>query len=336
MYALRLIWSGSEYYNPRFSLCRRLYVPREGESGRHGDVTPGRRREPLRAADVIDDADRAEVAGFAAGPDDVEMVGTSYATTLIPDCSSDVSPEAIVTDANAVGPEWKVSTTDAEDWATERATACGTDPESWDDESSDTSSITTEIEASTDASAAEDEAAASASDIAASEPEDWDAEMAAAPAVVPSNVLIAAPATLSSAMQGAGLTHVQAVNCLLRIPYLQELGLYQSIVPMLEDEREGSRKLRRKLAVCEKLLGMETSATMRYQRAVAEYGAHTSMGNEPSTNLRDWIEDMRQNPFSFAARPIDDMTCYDVIVQVRESMDILEDNTPNTVRNWST
>ena len=68
-----------------------------------------------------------------------------------------------------------------------------------------------------------------------------------------------------------------------------------------------------------------TSTTVHYERAKAEYGAHTSMGDQPSTNLCDWINEMRQSPYSFTARAMDDPTRYDVIVQLQERVEVLEE-----------
>ena len=164
-----------------------------------------------------------------------------------------------------------------------------------------------------------DEAIAPVPEVAAAEPEDWDAEIAAAPTVVPAE------------LGDDELNHEQVVNHLLRNPYLQELALFRCMMPILEETRKKLQKTEKKFCerVCYKLYtyssALETSATVHYERATAKYGAHTSMGDEPSTNLCDWIKEMRQSPYSFAAQLMDDPTRYDVIVLLQEKLELMEE-----------
>ena len=75
-----------------------------------------------------------------------------------------------------------------------------------------------------------DEAIAPVPEVAAAEPEDWDAEIAAAPAVLPAE------------LGDDELNHEQVVNHLLRIPYMQELALFRCMMPILEETRKKLQK----------------------------------------------------------------------------------------------
>ena len=274
-----------------------------------------------------DDTSRAETAGTAAALDDVDLPDDTCATTSRGSCSLDVRPETVDTVPEVVAAEG--TSTDEEDWGAHMATACAAEPDSEDDVSSDSVDV---MVASVGASVTEDDEGVSASEGADSGTEDWDAEAAAAPAVIPAGVLVAAPAAVPPSMQGAGLTHGQVVDRFLGFPYLKQLGLYHSIVPMVQGEREENMQLRLEIGTYKKLLvtvktyskALEKGAAMHYERAVAEYGAHTSMGDQPSVNLEEWIEDMRRDPLNLAARLIDDWTRYDIIVRVQDSKDILQ------------
>ena len=303
-------------------MSRERGTPEDVELYTLGSDTPAAPVTPRSEEAHADDTSGAETAGTAAALYDMGRPDGTSATTSRENCSPDVRPETVNTVPEVVAAEG--TSTDEEDWAAHMATACAAEPDSEDDVSSDSVDV---MVASIGASVNEDDEGAD------SETEDWDAEAAAAPAVIPASVLVAAPAAVPPSMQAAGLTHGQVVNHFLRLPYLQQLGLYHSIVPMLQEEREENMRLRVEIKNYKKLLvtvktysrALESGAAMHYERAVAEYGAHTSMGDQPSVNLEEWIDDMRRDPLNLAARPIDDWTRYDITVQVQDSKDILQE-----------
>ena len=294
-------------------MSRERGTPEDVELYTLGNDTPAAPVTPRSEDAHSDDTSGAETAGTAAAPCDMGRPDGTSATTSREDCSPDVHPEVVAAEGTS---------TDEEDWAVHMATACAAEPDSEDD----VSSVSIDVMVASLSADEDDEGPVS-------EAEDWDAEAAAAPAVIPAGVLVAAPAAVPPSMQAAGLTHGQVVNHFLRLPYLQQMGLYRCIVPMLQEEREENMRLRVEIKNYKKLLitvktysrALESGAAMHYERAVAEYGAHTSMGDQPSVNLEEWIDEMRRDPLTVAARPIDDWTRYDITVQVQDSKDILQE-----------
>ena len=169
-------------------------------------------------------------------------------------------------DVASIAPVPEVAAAVPEDWDAEAADepapeVAAAEPEDWDAEAADEP----------------------APEVAAAEPEDRDAEIAAAPAVMPAGPV------------DAELSHDEVIDHLLKMPSLQDLAVYKCLMTILEGTRRKLRKTEKQLKNCEKVCfklytyssALETSTTVHYERAKAEYGAHTSMGDQPSTNLCD-------------------------------------------------